>query len=275
VSYSYRCSRCGGNGYLMRVDTKSMVKCDICDGTGKEPEAVHPGPSGAVPAGWKIVPVKPTKEMIEAGDTALHDPDDLPEVYAAMLQAAPCATQGEVQMGHGRCDGAQCDQCATAEAVNGPWESNFGEKGMRAYVSAKGRFLFTVHADWITRVVQEHNDLLRRAAWTDEDQPLPEDAAIEAAHPLRSGNHDSYHEAMRLVGAKRSKGALVALVSWLLQRASVSETGTRDAVIEECAVVIESQRLTEPANAGGNKWGATGLMQTVCAAAVRALKGKS
>ncbi len=52
--------------------------------------------------------------------------------------------------------------------------------------------------------------------WTDEDQPLPEDEAIDAAHPVRTGNHAIYAEAMRMVGAKRSKGALVELVNWLL-----------------------------------------------------------
>lgn len=57
-------------------------------------------------------------------------------------------------------------------------------------------------------------------AWNDQDdRPLPEDAAISAAFPTRSGRHDLYGEAMRLVGAKYSKGALVALVNWLLHRA--------------------------------------------------------
>lgn len=63
----------------------------------------------------------------------------------------------------------------------------------------------------------------------DDDKPLPEDEAIKAAHPLRSGRHDLYQEAMRLVGAKRSKGALVELVTWLLlQRAP-----TRDEMLVE------------------------------------------
>lgn len=44
--------------------------------------------------------------------------------------------------------------------------------------------------------------------------------------------------------------------------------------IEECAKVVESQQLTVPANFGGNKWGAAGAMQALCAAAIRALKGK-
>ena len=54
-------------------------------------------------------------------------------------------------------------------------------------------------------------------AW-DNDKAIPEDAAIKAAHPLRSGRHDLYQEAMRMVGAKHSKGALVEMVTWLLLR---------------------------------------------------------
>lgn len=49
-----------------------------------------------------------------------------------------------------------------------------------------------------------------------EDEPIPEDAAIDAAHPLATGRHDIYAEAMRIVGAKHSKGALVDVVNWLL-----------------------------------------------------------
>lgn len=56
----------------------------------------------------------------------------------------------------------------------------------------------------------------RTADWA--DRPTPEDAAIEAAYPTNSGRHNTYREAMRLVGDRRSKGALVALVSWLLIR---------------------------------------------------------
>lgn len=51
-----------------------------------------------------------------------------------------------------------------------------------------------------------------------DDRTLPEDEAIKAAHPTRTGQHERYAEAMRLVGAKRSKYALVELVNWLLSR---------------------------------------------------------
>ena len=45
--------------------------------------------------------------------------------------------------------------------------------------------------------------------WTDE---------IEKAFPTRSGAHEAYATAMRMVGNRHSKGALVALVTWLLVR---------------------------------------------------------
>lgn len=51
-----------------------------------------------------------------------------------------------------------------------------------------------------------------------DDRPLPEDEAIKAAHPNRTDRQDLYGEAMRLVGAKRSKWALIELVNWLLTR---------------------------------------------------------
>lgn len=63
----------------------------------------------------------------------------------------------------------------------------------------------------VRRLTAERDEAL---AW--DEGPLPEDKQIEAAFPTRSGRHDTYAEAMRLVGARRSKGSLVALVNWLL-----------------------------------------------------------
>jgi hypothetical protein len=40
--------------------------------------------------------------------------------------------------------------------------------------------------------------------------------AIKAAHPVRSGSHDEYGVAMKMVGHRHSKGELVSLVNWLL-----------------------------------------------------------
>lgn len=35
ITEMWWCARCGGNGYLMRVSDKVLVKCDHCDGSGK------------------------------------------------------------------------------------------------------------------------------------------------------------------------------------------------------------------------------------------------
>jgi hypothetical protein len=43
-------------------------------------------------------------------------------------------------------------------------------------------------------------------------------AAIDASHPMKTGAHDAYTQAMKMVGSRKSKGALVGLVCWLLQR---------------------------------------------------------
>lgn len=51
------------------------------------------------------------------------------------------------------------------------------------------------------------------------DKPLPDyDDAIKAAFPTRSGRHDLYAEAARMVGARYSKAGLIALVNMLLHR---------------------------------------------------------
>jgi len=47
--------------------------------------------------------------------------------------------------------------------------------------------------------------------------------AIIAAHPMRTGKHDQYVEAMRLVGERHGKGELVELVNWLLCRIERAE----------------------------------------------------
>lgn len=89
--------------------------------------------------------------------------------------------------------------------------------------------------------------------WSDDDEPLPEDDAIKAAFPTRSGSHETYAEAMRMVGAKRSKGALVALVNWLLvelgqlaeraERADELERRYADVVPADDAARAEMVRL--------------------------------
>jgi hypothetical protein len=62
--------------------------------------------------------------------------------------------------------------------------------------------------------VAEAVELLRGVVW--EDRPDQWSEEIHDAFPTRSGSHEEYADAMRMVGNRRSKGALVALVNWLL-----------------------------------------------------------
>lgn len=62
--------------------------------------------------------------------------------------------------------------------------------------------------------------------WAD-DRPGPFDAEIERAHPARLDNdepydHERYVIAMKLVGTRNSKYALVDLVNWLIKRAEIA-----------------------------------------------------
>ena len=77
------------------------------------------------------------------------------------------------------------------------------------------------------------------------DKSLPEDSAIQAAHPLNGGDPDRMAEAMRLVGAKRSKAAFVELVNWLLAReAAAYQRGQRE-MREEIAENAHARAVAE------------------------------
>jgi hypothetical protein len=67
--------------------------------------------------------------------------------------------------------------------------------------------------------------LRQASAW--EDTADEWTAVIAAAYPTRSGSHDEYGIAMRMVSSRRSKGQLVALVNWLLveQSNAIRELG--------------------------------------------------
>jgi hypothetical protein len=75
--------------------------------------------------------------------------------------------------------------------------------------------------------------------WSDRDDEWSE--AVKAAHPVRSESHATYATAMQMVGARHSKGALVALVNWLLMG---RDAATRRAAAAE-RVVEAARQLTE------------------------------
>jgi hypothetical protein len=111
-------------------------------------------------------------------------------------------------------------------------------------------------ARFLALLTRQQEDIERLTALTakwapDGDEPLREDAYIAKAHPLKSGDHTGYMEAMRLVGAKRSKGALVNLVHWLLLRATTAENSVaelREAALE-AVICAEANCLTKDAPA--------------------------
>lgn len=53
--------------------------------------------------------------------------------------------------------------------------------------------------------------------WNDRDDQWTEE--IKASHPVKTKAYHHYDTAMKMVGARHSKGALVDLVCWLLQKA--------------------------------------------------------
>ena len=57
-------------------------------------------------------------------------------------------------------------------------------------------------------------DISGPVPWADVTDEWSE--AIREAFPTRSGSHDEYATAMKMVGNRHSKGKLVALVNWLL-----------------------------------------------------------
>lgn len=66
---------------------------------------------------------------------------------------------------------------------------------------------------------------IRETSRSTREKIRNEQTAIESAHPLTTGRHDLYNEAMRLVGERHGKGDLVDLVNWLLYRIERIEAG--------------------------------------------------
>lgn len=75
----------------------------------------------------------------------------------------------------------------------------------------------------IAKLTKERDALLERdrAEWSDKPDEWSE--AIYAAFPTKSGSHEEYGMAMRMVRNRHSKGEVLALINWLLvkRRATV------------------------------------------------------
>ena len=88
-----------------------------------------------------------------------------------------------------------------------------------------GRHLLDVAIDVIERMQREPATL----PWKDQEDEWSE--RIRAAFPTRSKSFKEYAVAMQMVGNRRSKGELVALVNWLLLEQGKSSKFEMDEVI--------------------------------------------
>ncbi len=87
LEYSVSCHNCHCEGATSAIDKDAM--------TAWNTRATPPSQAEqAVPAGWKMVPIEPTEEMIEAGYEHTADPcwrENYIEAYKASVAAAPPA----------------------------------------------------------------------------------------------------------------------------------------------------------------------------------------
>lgn len=98
------------------------------------------------------------------------------------------------------------------------WAATDPESGLSHMAHIATNAAFILELVYTNENVESDYRDIKQEAWIDDtDYPLPEDAAIEATHP--DNNSDYIYadmEALRFVGAKRSKRGLVGLVRWLL-----------------------------------------------------------
>lgn len=108
-------------------------------------------------------------------------------------------------------------ECSTTQKPDGRWSISFECQrreltALRSRVEALEGALISLKEPWCKG----------------GDESLPEDAAIDAVYPIGNPNADTscfkrYENALRMVGKRRSKYALVDLVNWLLTRAEQAE----------------------------------------------------
>lgn len=85
----YDCGCCGFETLDEWRDNNVCPKCNHKP-LGKTELFTHPAPSiPAVPEGWKLVPIDPTKDMLRAGQSVVGFWLNTLHCYAAMLSAAP------------------------------------------------------------------------------------------------------------------------------------------------------------------------------------------
>lgn len=98
--------------------------------------------------------------------------------------------------------------------------SRGGDSDWRRYLErdANGDYeLGVARGGWAAWQGAIHRYRLKREivdAWQDKSDQWQD--SIDAAHPTKTGKHDTYAKALDMVGNRHSKGALVDLVNWLL-----------------------------------------------------------
>jgi hypothetical protein len=100
--------------------------------------------------------------------------------------------------------------------------AKYADKGSPDYPTHhKGCGCSGCYASWVEwrggyAAVQAERTRVASLQWEDAEVPDEWTEQIKAAFPTRSGSHDEYAKAMKMVGSRHSKGELVALVNWLL-----------------------------------------------------------
>lgn len=77
------CEYCNGTGDVHRADGEWLGECDC----------VKPKQPLAVPSGWKLVPIEPTNEMVEAAWKGLVHTGDMTHMVTKAIKAALLAAQ--------------------------------------------------------------------------------------------------------------------------------------------------------------------------------------
>ena len=88
------------------------------------------------------------------------------------------------------------------------------EERARRWIEDRDLGRATVESDVMSLAIQFDKVREEAVAWADDEDEWS--GKIRDAFPTRSGSHEEYGIAMRMVGNRHSKGELVSLVNWLL-----------------------------------------------------------
>jgi hypothetical protein len=133
-----------------------------------------------------------------------------------------------------------------AEAeIDEAWKLGFGELG--PHLKERGTTLGMALSKLRETMLLPLND------WADKDDKWTKE--VEDAFPTRSGSHKEYQTAMEMIHARHSKGAIVALINWLLLRINLAETKAQkfEDAMRDCARahILLAVKYEKGGNTGG------------------------